>query len=71
MPKKPELEPVQVVNIRAHAADVYIGRARRGEPPNRWGNPFRIGDPVRPAHLNLVRPFDAVHRHLVGRPINR
>ena len=33
-----------VVNIKQSPCDVYIGRSRRNQPPNIWGNPFRVGD---------------------------
>ncbi len=32
-----------VVNIYKAKYDVYIGRAKKNEPPNKWGNPFVIG----------------------------
>ena len=35
----------RVVNIRRERCDVYIGRARRGEPPTKWGNPAIVGRP--------------------------
>lgn len=35
-----------VVNLRRSHHDVYIGRPRRSQPPNKWGNLFIIGHKI-------------------------
>ena len=37
---------VTVVNMYKTKYDVYIGRARKGEPYNKWCNPFRINEEI-------------------------
>lgn len=61
----------KVVNIRRGRCDVYIGRARRGQPPTRWGNPFEIGRRVSRHDLSLLEPFEDQHADLLGATINR
>ena len=34
----------KVVNMYKEKYDVYIGRSRRGEPYNKWCNPYKIDD---------------------------
>ena len=34
----------KVVNMYKEEYDVYIGRSRRGEPYNKWCNPYKIDD---------------------------
>lgn len=35
----------KVVNLYKESYDVYIGRARRGEPANVWENPYPMSNP--------------------------
>ena len=61
----------RAVNLRQHPYDVYIGRARRGESPTRWGNPFELGRAVTRQDMERLGPFGDRHGDLLGRIIDR
>lgn len=54
----------QVINIRKGACDVYIGRARAGEPENKWGNPYPLpeGASAQERSLCLMRYLGHIQR---------
>ena len=58
------------VNIRTASYDVYVGRARRGQPPTKWGNPFIIGQKLNDNHLLMIGSYADTHHPSVGQVIN-
>ena len=61
----------RAVNIYREAHDVYVGRARRNQPPSKWGNPYVVGQTLTKQQLDAIAPYAERFRPHVGKNIKR
>ena len=61
----------KAVNLYREPYDVYAGRARRGQPPSKWGNPFIVDKVLTRPQLQRLGDFAERHLDLVGCSITR
>ena len=61
----------RVVNIRRERCTVYVGRARRGQRPSRWGNPFELGAKLSNQQAELLDHHPILETVPVGTTIVR
>ena len=61
-----------VVNLHKKTPyDIYVGRARKHEPPSKWSNPYIIGQPILHAHIQLLQTFNSKYWKYVGQTVDR
>ena len=62
---------VTAVNIRTAPTTYTWARARRGQPPSKWGNPFITGQQLTDHHLEMVGSYAHIHQGKLGQTIDR